>query len=129
MSWSIYKTFLIKLCDKHTPKNTVHDQFQPPWFDAECENILKENENKRSVANSETGTEEDHQNFRKLRKELKKTLDEKMKLNVKDDKDPSIISKFFWKHVESESKSTRIPETVWHKDKSRNNLQDQALFS
>ena len=44
---------------------------------------------------SKTGTEEDHQNFRKIRKTLKKTLDEKMRLNVKDDTNPSLISKNF----------------------------------
>ena len=130
MSWPIFKSVLYKLCDRHIPKKTVHDQFQPPWFDADCEQILKEKEKWRSIANSKTGTEEDHQNFRKLRKKLKKTLDEKMRLNVEDDTDPSLISKKFWKHVKSKSKSTRIPETVWHKDKFRKNLQDQAnLFN
>ena len=41
-------------------------------------------------------------------------MDEKMRLNVEDDSDPSLISKKYWKHVKSKSKSTRIPETIWY---------------
>ena len=32
--------------------------------------------------------------------------------NFKDDDDPSLISKKFWTHVKSTSKTTRIPDTV-----------------
>ena len=129
-SWPFLREALNKLCDKHIPKKTVNYQFQPPWFDADCEKILHDKEKWRSKANSETGTEEDQQKFCKLRKKFKKIMDEKMRLNVEDDSDPSLISKKFWKHVKSKTKSTRIPETVWYKDKFRTNLQDQAnLFN
>lgn len=57
-------------------------------------------------------------------------MNEKMRLNVEDENDPSLISKKFWKHVKSKSKSTRIPETVWYKNNFRNNPADQAqLFN
>ena len=57
-------------------------------------------------------------------------MDEKMRLNVEDDTDPSLISKKFWKYVKSKTKSTRIPETVWYNDKFRTNMLDQAdLFN
>ena len=43
------------------------------------------------LANSERGTEEDHQKFRKLRKDFKKTMNEKMRLNVEDESDTSLM--------------------------------------
>ena len=129
-SWPLFKSVLNKLCDKHIPKKTIKYQFQPPWFDADCEKILLEKEKWRARANSPIGTDEDHVKFRKLRKKFKKIMDDKMRLNVEDDTDPSLISKKFWKHVKSKTKSTRIPETVWYKDKFRTNLEDQAnLFN
>ena len=41
-------------------------------------------------------------------------MDEKLRLNVEDAFDPALISKKFWKHIKSKSKSTRIPETFWY---------------
>ena len=53
-----------------------------------------------------------------------------MRLNVEDDTDTSLISKRFWTHVKSKSKSTRIPETVRYGSRIRSNLTDQAnLFN
>ena len=53
-----------------------------------------------------------------------------MRLNVVDDTDPALISKKFWKYVKSKTKSTRIPETVWYKNRFRNKTIDQAnLFN
>ena len=130
MSWLLLKDVLHKLCEKYIPKKVVKYQFQPPWFDDDCEKVLREKEKWRAKANSETGTEEDHNNFRKSRKKFKKVIDEKMRLNVEDDSDPSFISKKFWKHVKSKTKSSRIPETVWYNDKFRTQQQDQAnLFN
>ena len=54
----------------------------------------------------------------------------KMRLNFVDDSDSSLISKNFWNHVKSKSKSTRIPDTVRYGDRFRNNPQDQIeLFN
>ena len=55
---------------------------------------------------SERGTEEDHQKFRTLRKDFKKIMNEKMRLNVEDESDISLISKKFWKYVKSKTSST-----------------------
>ena len=53
-----------------------------------------------------------------------------MRLNFVDDSDSSLISKKFWNHVKSKSKSTRIPDTVRYGDRFRNNPQDQTeLFN
>ena len=64
---------------------------------------------------SERGTEEDHQKFCKLRKDFKKLINDKMRLNVEDKSDISLISKKFWKYVKSKTNLTRIPETVCYK--------------
>ena len=129
-SWPLFRTAMEKLCDKHIPKKTISNEFQAPWFDTDCEKILREKEKWRAKANSERGTEEDHQKFRKLRKDFKKIMNEKMRLNVEDESDTSLISKKFWKYVKSKTNSTRIPETVWYKNKFRSKPIDQAnLFN
>ena len=57
-------------------------------------------------------------------------MNENMRLNIEDDSDPALISKRFWSHVKSKSKSIRIPETVYHGGRFRSNLSDQAnLFN
>ena len=48
----------------------------------------------------------------------------------KDESDTSLISKKFWKYVKYKTNSTRIPETLWYKNKFRNKPIDQAnLFN
>ena len=79
---------------------------------------------------SERGTEEDHQKLRKLREDFKKIMNGKMRLNVEDASDTSLISKKFWKYVKSKTNSTRIPDTVWYKNQFRSKPIDQAnLFN
>ena len=129
-SWQIFKIIIDKLCEKHIPKKTLKNQFQPPWYDSDCDKILREKEKWRKKSNSESGTEENHRKFCRLRSDFKKIMNEKMRLNVVDDTDPALISKKFWKYVKSKTKSTRIPETVWYKNRFRNKTIDQAnLFN
>ena len=53
-----------------------------------------------------------------------------MRLNVVDDSDPALISKKFWSHVKSKSKSTRIPKTVHYGQRFRRDCSEQAeLFN
>ena len=130
LSWPIFKNILLGLCDKYIPKKSVRYQFQPPWFDTDCDKILSEKEKWRLKANSDTGTEEDWEKFRKFRSKFKKVMNEKMRLNVVDESDPTLISKKFWKYVKSKSKSSRIPETIRFKDRYRTKPLDQAnLFN
>ena len=129
-AWFLFKTIINNLCDKFIPKKSIRYQFQPPWFDTECDKVLSEKEKWRAKAHSESGTEEDHEKFRKLRSKFKKVMNEKMRLNVIDDSDTTLISKKFWKHIKSKSKSSRIPETIWYKNCYRTKLVDQAnLFN
>ena len=130
VSWIIFKNILNALSEKHIPKMSLTNQFQAPWYDSECDKLLRKKEKCRKKANSPSGTEVDHNNFRNYRRDFRKLMNKKMRLNIEDDNDPSLISKKFHKHVKSKSKSTRIPETVWYKNKFRNKLADQAdLFN
>ena len=106
----------------------MKSQFQPPWFDQECEKLYKEKEIWRKKAKS--GTVSHLDKFRKLRRNFKKVMNEKMRLNVVNDSDPALISKKFWSHVKSKSKSTRIPETVHYGQRFRRDCSEQAeLFN
>lgn len=128
--WPNFKLVLNKLCDKHIPKKSVKDQFLPPWYDSDCDRVLREKEKWRQKSNSDNATEEDHKKYRKLRSDFKNIMEQKMRLNVVDESDKSLISKKYWKHVKSKSKSTRIPETVRFGEVYRNNPADQAnLFN
>ena len=65
-----------------------------------------------------------------LKHHLKHLIQEKMRSNLHDEDDPSLISKRFWSHVKATSNSSRIPETVSYKNKFRSNVKDQAeLFN
>ena len=113
------------LCEAYIPKRNVKNQFQPPWYDTECDKILREKEKWRKKARS-SGSKSDLDKFRQCRKKFKRTLNEKMRLNVEDSSDMSLISKKFWKHVKSRCKSSRIPETMKFGDQFRYKPLDQA---
>ena len=49
-----------------------------------------------------------------------------MRINFIDDSDHAQISKRFWTHVKSKSKSTRIPETIKYDERIRSDLKGQA---
>ena len=70
----------------------------PVWYDSDYDKVLREKEKWRDKANSASGTEADHEKFRKFRSDFKKIMDQKMRLHVEDDSDPALISKKFWKH-------------------------------
>ena len=128
-AWPRFKTVLDGLCKAHIPIKSTKCQFQPPWFDSDCDKILRDKEKWRKKARI-SGSESDLAKFRKLRKDFKSIMNEKMRLNVEDPSDRSLISKKFWSHVKSKSKSTRIPETVRYGDRVRNSPAEQAsLFN
>ena len=64
---------------QYIPKKAISNQFQPPWFDDECEKLLRDTGKLRAKAHSENGTEEDNEKFRNSRKKFKKLMDEKMR--------------------------------------------------
>ena len=129
VSWPLFKDVLTKLCNEYIPKKNIKCEFQPPWYDSDCDRVLREKEKWREKAN-ESGNESDLEKFRQYRKDFKRIMNEKMRLSVEDDSDSALISKKFWTHVKSKSKSTRIPETVRYGDRFRNTPVEQAsLFN
>lgn len=131
-SWPLFKTILSSNCDIYIPKKTIKSQFQPPWYDSECDKILKDKEKWRKRSKDPEKSVSDRQfcleKFRSLRRDFKRKMNEKLRLSVEDDSDPSLISKRFWSHVKSKSKSTRIPETVNYGSRFRSNTSDQATL-
>ena len=128
-AWDCFQKILNNLCETHIPKRNVKNQFQPPWYDKECNKVLREKEKWRKKAR-ESGSESDLDKFQQCRKSFKRIMNEKMRLNMEDSSDNSIISKKFWKHVKSKCKYTRIPETMKFGDQFRYKPIDHAnLFN
>ena len=111
IAWKNFKIVLFALVGKHIPSITIKNDFSAPWFDSDCfvsyrnkerahnrlkENPTLENDLKRNVA----------------RREFKNKCNEKMRDNLYNSDDPSIITKKFWSHVKSSSKSHRLPECM-----------------
>ena len=129
VAWPRFKSILSDICDRYIPKRTVKCQFEPPWYDTECDKIRRKKEKWRKRAKS-SNNESDRKKFQSFRKQFKQVMNEKMRLNVEDDSDPALISKSFWSHVKSKTKSTRIPETVHYGTRFRSNISDQSeLFN
>ena len=90
-TWPLFRKILSMLCDKHIPKKSVKDQFLPPWYDSDCDKVLREKEKWRKKANS-SGSEEHYQKYKKLRQDFKKIMEQQMRLNVIDKYDNSMVS-------------------------------------
>ena len=127
--WRTFKARLFELADKHIPKTTVKSDFQPPWFDSECYDFCRKKERLRAKF-KQSKTEADGIKFSLARKEFKKLVSQKMRDNLYESDDPALITKKFWSHVKSTSKSSRIPEFIAHNEISRSCPKDQAeLFN
>ncbi len=127
--WFRFKKILFQYVKFHIPTITITDKDQPPWFDSETYQLCLKKERLRAKFN-ETGLEEDYRKFSECRKDFKELSDQKLIANFDAEDDPALISKKFWSHVKSMSKSTRIPNTVNYRGRFRNNSKDQAnLFN
>ena len=129
VSWECFKSKFLCLCDKHIPKISVTDGYQPPWFNAEVFRLSKKKEHVRKLYK----ISKNYGHYRKystLRKELKLLIKSKMKSNFDDDLSPKIISKKFWSYIKSCTKSNRLPDKMYLKDRTRNTREGIAnLFN
>ena len=123
--WLRFKDILFHHVKHRIPTITVSDKDQPPWFDSETYQLCLKKERLRAKSNR-TGLAEDYKQFSDCRREFKSLIDHKMISNFNDEDDPALISKKFWAHVKSTSKSTRIPGTVNYRGRFRNNQLDQT---
>ena len=127
--WQRFKTILSHLMNIHIPTITIKNKGQPPWFDSETHHLCLKKERLRSKF-KKTGLADDYKKYSECRKDFKNLVKEKMISNFDDDQDPALISKKFWSHVKSTSKSSRIPGTINYHGRFRNNAKEQAeLFN
>ena len=91
MCWEKFKSQLFSLCDVHIPKITIKSNFQPPWFDSDLDKLCKKKERLRQKC-LRSKHPDDLDKFKKCRKAFKAAVKEKLRINVVDDSDPSLIS-------------------------------------
>ena len=58
--------------------------------------------------------------FKQKRQDFKNICNMKMRETLYDEDDPDLITKKFWSHIKSNSKSCRLPETMHHNSTFRN---------
>ena len=98
---------------RHIPIITVKSECKPFWFDAECHRKCRDKE-KLHKKFKRTNNLSDGLKFATSRKEFKKLIERKMRDNLCNEQDPNLISKKFWSHVKSSSKTHTIPEVLHH---------------
>ena len=94
LAWSRFRGVLGAACDRWIPKKTIKSQFQPPWYDSECDRVLR-NKEKWRIRHKGSNSESHKQKFRAFRTKFKNMMDERMRLSVEDDSDDALISKKF----------------------------------
>ena len=110
---------------RHIPIITVKSEFKPFWFDAECHSKCREKE-KYHKKFKRSNNLSDGLKFATSRKTFKKHIERKMRDNLCNEQDPNLISKKFWSHVKSSSKSHRIPEVLHHGNNISNETKVKA---
>ncbi len=77
-SWPRFKKVLTACCDDYIPKKTIKSPFQPPWYDTDCDKILRKKEKWRKRSKDPNRSESDrqicHEKFRTLRTDFKNTM-------------------------------------------------------
>ena len=123
--WHKFKDILGQKIEQHVPTITIKNKNQPSWFDSDTHHLCLKKERLRSKF-KQSGLAADYKKYSQCRKEFKELVREKMTSNFDDEDDPALISKKFWSHLKSTSKSSRIPGTVNYNGRFRNNPTDQA---
>ena len=118
-SWECFKTKFLSICEKHIPKIAVKNSFQPPWFDSEVFRLSKKKERFRILYKT-TQCPEHYHKYSSHRRELKNIIKSKMRSNFDDELSPKTITKKFWSYVKSCNKTSRLPDRMFLKDRSRN---------
>ena len=130
VSWNIFKFHLFSVIDRNIPKIKISNANQQPWFDSETFNLCRRKEWFRAKY-KESGNPDHYAKFSDCRRDFKKLTEKKMQDNIlTDDSQSDLITKKFWSHVQSKSKSSRIPETVHLCNTYRSEPNEQAeLFN
>ncbi|KAL5253133.1 hypothetical protein ACHWQZ_G015785 [Mnemiopsis leidyi] len=129
IAWYNFKTILHALIDKNIPKITAKNNFSPPWFDSECFSAFRKKDRAHAQF-KESNTFTNELRWKVKRRDFKNTCNAKMRDNLYNSEDPALITKKFWSHVKSFSKSHRLPECMHLNDTFRNSPKDKAeLFN
>ena len=129
LAWSRFKTELSRNVNKHIPTISVKNEYRPPWFDTELHQACKLKERAHEKF-KRTNSMLDEINFKNARKEFKSLADTKLRDNMYNTDDPTLLTKKFWSHYKFSSKSQRIPERMFRNDCYRSNALDKAnLFN
>ena len=112
-AWANFSDTLKQHMQRHIPIITVKSEFKPFWFDAECHHKCKEKE-KLHKKFKRSNNLSDGLKFATSRREFKKLIERKMRDNLCNEQDPNLISKKFWSHIKSSSKTHRILEVLHH---------------
>ena len=128
-AWSNFKSVLFMLVDKHIPKITIKNDFNAPWFDAECFEAYRKKERAHMKFKSDASLANELKRD-SARSNFKHICNEKMRDNLYNSDDPALITKKFWSHVKSKSKNHRLPECMSLNGTFRNSPLDKAnLFN
>ncbi len=93
-AWQAFKDTLFSCIDKHIPKISIKNDFQPPWFDAETFELCRK-KNRLHALYKENKSEERYMKFSNCRRDFKYLTKIKMKDNFTDENEPGIINKKF----------------------------------
>ena len=128
-SWKLLKECLLKLTNRYIPKVRIKSEFQPPWFDSELHSACRKKDRLRTKFKG-SATLFNELKFNASRKKFKQMFSEKLRDNLFNSDDPSLITKKFWAHVKYQSNSCRIPNCVNYLDQLRYQPKEQAeLFN
>ena len=123
--WLAFKSILSNRITKYIPRLTIKLAYMSPWFDAEAHDAYRKKKRAHEKW-KESGENCDYFKFCNLRKSFKKLSDQKLNDNLYNDDDPALITKKFWSHVKSTSKSSRIPERMFLRETYRDSPSDKA---
>ena len=129
IAWVRFKSVLFYYVNKYIPTVTIKSEFKPPWFDSEVHDAYR-NKERAHKKYKRTESVLDGVKFSKARRDFKTLSSQKMRDNMYNTDDPALITKKFWSHCKFNSKSHRLPETMYLKNCYRNNFLDKAnLFN
>ena len=137
LAWLAFKRTLFYLVDRYIPSISIKSDFTSPWFDAECfeayrnkDRAHKKFKNYSRIEGNTQNIIQSEINFKYKRQLFKNMCNKKMRDNLYNEDDPGLITKKFWSHVKSNSKSSRLPETMHLDDTFRNKPYEKAeLFN
>ena len=130
LAWLAFKHTLFSLIKRHIPYISVKSDFTSPWFDSDCFEAYRKKERSHKKFKGKSNLDDNTQDikFKQKRKDFKNICYMKMRENLYNEDDPDLITKKFWSHIKSNSKSRRLPETMHLNSTFRNKPVTQEMI-